>query len=568
MIPLMMKKMNNSIKSQLLNPGIKFIWVLICIMVFSSVHLLAQTGNDLPGQNIIVLSDIKPLLSEAKKVRFNPKLPPVETNTPDLIYSLPSRSLTLPYQVPDVKPLAKKAEKLPPLKNVYAKIGFGNYTTPYLDLYINSGRDNSKENASNNSNLGLRVGYISSKGSLPEQQFSDFKAKAFGTFYVDRAAIGVQIKYDRNVNYFYGYNPEVDTVIAKLGNQQIYNSISGGLSIKNAKKTANDINYDGHLIFNYLNDRFKQNEVNPVFDFGLSKTLDNGHSIGGTVLVDHNTFKNDTATQNSTILAVIPSYRIHNDDWLIDIGAYIGGDDEGLVIFPDIFFEKTLVEKIATFHASFKGKAVRNNYKSLSDENRFLDYNPQLHNSRELGISAGIKGNPAGNFNYNVQVTYNNVRFLPVFVNSMDSLHTHRFDVLYDTNASVLNPHLELEYGISEKLRLSAFVDIYSYTLNNLAKAWHLPAVKAGLSVNYKITDRITTHADFLAYGSRKALTPQGTEMTLKGVVDINLGGSYKINDSFHIFANINNIASSRFQKWYLYPTYGINALAGLKMIF
>jgi hypothetical protein len=553
-------------KDMFLNRMIRIAFLLSILIVFGNKRSFGQEEDKLNGQNITVISELKAIIANADKIRFNPKLPPVEQDDVDLKYELPSHFISIPYNAPEVNPLAMKRQKLEPLKNVYATIGFGNYTTPYLDLYINSGRNNKYANATNNANLGLRVGYISSIGPLPDQNYSNLKTRAFGSFYQDAMEIGVYGQYDRSVYHFYGYDPAKDTAIAKADNKQVFDFISAGLRFRNAKKTSANVNYDGQLKFNYLTDYFKQNEINPVFDFSLFKEGKNGNAFGGIINIDHNTFSSDTVKVNNTIYSVTPAFRMKKSNWITQIGIFLGGDKDGFVVYPAVDFNMELVEKYLNFHAGFNGRIAKNNYKSLSDDNYFLNTMPLLANSRELVINAGFSGNPAQNLSYNISLNYTLVKYLPLFVTDTSAIN--KFNVVYDTAAGIFNPHLELGYDVSDKLRFVVFTDIYTFSLKNHAKAWYKPGIKGGLSVVYQVMEKLSTKADFIAYGSRWALPADGKMQKLSGFVDINLSATYKITDSFFIFANINNIASAKYQRWYNYPTYGINVIGGLKMVF
>lgn len=543
-------------------------WLWALLMLVPALGW-AQTGDDeedLPGQNITVISTIRPILADAEKVSLSPTLPPIESETPELKYDLPVRPLKVPYVAPDVRPLAMKADEVDPLPNVYAKVGFGNYTTPYLDLYLNSGRSNRFENRDNNTNLGLHVGYISSKSSRAEQQYSDFTVSGHGTFFTDAAAIKVSGGYDRNAVRFWGYDEETDSLLAAMDNKQHFNHIYGAFEVRNAKKTDYNIDYDGKLDIHFFNDRLGQREINPIGSFMLSKRFDNDNQLRGTISLDYTSFSNDSTKRNRAILSLLPSYRLLQDIWFVDLGINTGADEGGFYIYPDVYFERELAKQYVIFYANLAGKSVKNNLRTLVDDNPFLEYNVMQRNSREFGVKAGIRGVPFQNFSYNISAAYTNVRHLPLFVN--DTTFPNRFEVVYDTNATVLDLHLEAGYSFSEKVRALFSTDFYSYTLQDEIKPWHLPTVKLGFGLAWQVTKRLDTRADVYFFNNVFARETDGTAISLPGTVDINFEAAYRINDSFYIFANVFNIASTKHQRYYRYPSYGLNAIVGLKMIF
>jgi hypothetical protein len=61
---------------------------------------------------------------------------------------------------------------------------------------------------------------------------------------------------------------------------------------------------------------------------------------------------------------------------------------------------------------------------------------------------------------------------------------------------------------------------------------------------------------------------PVGAEEEIKGAVDLNLSANYAYSKYFNIFVNVNNMASFKYQRYYNYPSYGIQALGGLSFTF
>lgn len=544
-------------------------YYLIAILLTIPLVVLAQDDDEdqLPGQNLTVFSDIQPLLQEAQKKKLTPDLPEVEDEQPELEYNLSERTLSVPFTAPEVRPLAMRAEQLQQFNNVFAKVGFGNITTPLVEVYLNSGRNKKYRRGDNNANLGAFVKYLSQNASRQDQQYSDLRTKAFADLYTNKVFFTPYLGYNRDGNRFYGYDAEVDSTLAEMDNKQIFNYYYGGTRFGNAEETYWSIDYEGKIEVGYLNDYIGQSEINPQVEFALGRTYDNGHQLNGNFGLDYTNFSpHEDTSITQLIWGINPSYKLYRGNWLVEAGVNLGTDDQGFYIYPDLYFERELVQKLVVFHASVNGRSIKNNYKTLSDENPFLDTLPAIHSSRQFGTRVGFRGTPLNNFSYNVHAKYNNVQYLPLFLN--DTVMPNRFDVLYDTSTNILNLHVEAGYSLSEQLRFLASFDFFNYTLSDQFKAWHKPTMKFSLLTEYHITNRLKAEANIYVLNKMWARDESYQAIELPGVVDINIGASYKINDSFHIFANINNIASANYQKWYRYPSYGINGIGGIKMIF
>ena len=100
---------------------------------------------------------------------------------------------------------------------------------------------------------------------------------------------------------------------------------------------------------------------------------------------------------------------------------------------------------------------------------------------------------------------------------------------------------------------------------------WHKPAYDVSLTANYNIQDKILLKAAFITYGSSHAPVWENgllKAQTLKSWVDINFGVEYRYRKKTSIFINFNNITSTRYYRWYNYPSYRFNILGGFSYIF
>ena len=126
-----------------------------------------------------------------------------------------------------------------------------------------------------------------------------------------------------------------------------------------------------------------------------------------------------------------------------------------------------------------------------------------------------------------------------------------------------MNFHAELFYHITQDLNLSATLEYNNSEMDDVAKPWHLPNFVFDFNTQYTIKKKVYLTVDLLARDGVDALLADGTHEELKGTFDINLGATYKYNKHFSFFITINNLASIKYQKYYMYPSYGFNGLIG-----
>ena len=141
-----------------------------------------------------------------------------------------------------------------------------------------------------------------------------------------------------------------------------------------------------------------------------------------------------------------------------------------------------------------------------------------------------------------------------------------KFDVVYDKRTSVINLLGEVDMTLNNNLKLLLMASYYRYELDQEAKAWHMPSFKMNATVQFKATEKIFITAEMYAIDKSFAKLPANEVETLPGIVDLNLGGEYKFNKYFTMFANLNNLLGQKHSRWYSYPSYGFNAMAGIKL--
>jgi len=153
----------------------------------SAMLTQAQPTGDENNEQINIIQNYQPILVDAVKLNFNPDLPGNSFEKPNLEYHIPARSLELPFQSPEVRPLAMKPLPLDPLKNVYAKVGAGNKALPFIDVYVNSGRNGKYNNKTDPFNWGLHGGYVNAPAGIENQTFSELTTNGFLQYYVDKS---------------------------------------------------------------------------------------------------------------------------------------------------------------------------------------------------------------------------------------------------------------------------------------------------------------------------------------------------------------------------------------------
>ena len=107
------------------------------------------------------------------------------------------------------------------------------------------------------------------------------------------------------------------------------------------------------------------------------------------------------------------------------------------------------------------------------------------------------------------------------------------------------------------------------YDLDNEEKPWHLPALTVNVGGRYTtLENKLTVRGDFFLENGVPFVNAEGEADNLNALFDVSLGAEYYFSERFGGFVQLNNLANNRRERWFRYPTFGINALAGIMVRF
>ena len=107
--------------------------------------------------------------------------------------------------------------------------------------------------------------------------------------------------------------------------------------------------------------------------------------------------------------------------------------------------------------------------------------------------------------------------------------------------------------------------------MDNESKAWQKPVFDAYIDFIYNIQDKFIISAGITGRSTMYAKTFEGTTVvprSVPGYADLNLGFEYRYSTSLSAFLKINNVTTLRQYRYYNYPNYGLNMLAGVTYSF
>lgn len=541
-------------------------YILLTLLLCTSiVNVFAQKEGEIQNETIVI--EKKEKLELVPSTRFYDQNMDIQP-TPEVRnqeYDLKDYSINPPRFDAKVSIPKLATDSLNPLLGNYVKVGFGNYTTPLFEAYINNKR-------SKTTNMGLHVRHFSSaKGPVKYSNFSSNYAGAFVEKYLKKSTWRFQASYERNRSNYYGYNHALE--VNKDTLKQVYQYINASIfTQKNDLSTP--FQYQLGFDVNYLKSYRKLSEYDVHTLLNLSYALDDRRKI--KLMSELNMIGlNDSTSQSRNLITIRPSYEITIDKFKLDAGATINysGDtlegSKGMHVYPHITGEYAWIPNQHTVFAGLTGGMVKNTMYNLTRMNPFIQSNPIMaHTNNKMNLYAGLKGKVNNQIDYKAKIgysTYTNQVFM-----TNGPVDSSEFALVYDNgNVGLFQTQFALGYQVLKKWRANVEYTFNSWNTDKIAKAWHQPSNVFQIGIQHNVADKILVSADFYYLsGITGKNLKSNTETELKSIADLNLKIDYLFSKKFAAFLEFNNILGKKYQRYLYYSNKGINILGGITYSF
>lgn len=533
-----------------------------CLLIFFSGQL--AFAQNLDTEQVEVIKNFDARLLDAERINIAPQLPALDTAIRKQTYSVNERTLNVEYLPPKIRPLAMKRDALADSYEGFIKAGAGFPTSFYFDGSYNVVTED-------NLDFGISAFHHSANNDsqIENQSFSFTNAQAMGTYYFEQGfAINGKLGYTIDNVFFYGYNDlneQFDSTLFSFEGEQVkqsFTTFEAAANIFNGERTVADFNYDAGFDLYFLEDDFASRETGFKMNFMGIKWFNDAHPLKIELITDF-TFFRDSSSQNLHNFFLKPNYTYHADKFTAKIGANVASSDDEFFFFPDIELSAQIADNLLGAFVGAEGSLQKNNFRNLTEYNPFVVSRFPIRNSSYYHYYGGVKGNFQG-ITYRAQAGYKTVDNLALFNlgNDLDSIP--RFDVQYDT-VDVVSISANITAPLFQGFELTGTLTQNFYSPQNKDKAWHLPATSLNIGASYKtLEDRLTLTGEFFLENGVPFQNAEGQSENLNALFDISAGAEYRVSEKFGVFAQINNLANNKRQRWRRYPVYGLNVLAGL----
>jgi len=573
------------------------ILVLILFILNSSFLFSQEKKRDtLKTEVVDVVKPFTPKVKESFKIKEIPSIDLKSINQKKKInysfFSVPVASTFIPNK--GTPKFIQKIAREIFYKN-YISLGYGIYTTPLVDMYLQTSTNNDNE-------IGGFFNYISSDGGINNAVLNTKYVNSdvllfYKELYQDYSW-KINGKYERKDRNWYGLPTQINfnqNIVNSINAKQYYNTIKliGDVDFKEAYLHGGSIN------FTHFSDGFssKENRIQFSSDFEYPFLAE---IINTKVSIDYlNThFKKDYNGLNflkTTFfnVGIQPSIKILKNNLRVDLGAKLyyatadNNQDNKFLIYPNIIVSYGINNNSLIAFAGLVGDVQLNSYQKFVNKNNFVSPTLILKRTENTYQAyLGTKGILNKLIHFNAKISYGKYKNMPLFkLNASKTDGTiavvsgyeagNSFQVVYD-DVNKLQVFSEFDVNYSKLLNFGGSITFNNYSLTKEMEAWNLPQVRASFFGKYSF-NKWYAKTEIYFVGLRKdefnhqittstIITPQLIKN--KSFTDINFNGGYHFSNRFDAFAKFNNVLNNHYQSFSNYQVQGFQVLVGITYKF
>ena len=570
---------------------------IIIAILFSTVAFSQKKEKDTLGTEVInVVRPYSPTVSDAFKVKSTPEINDAEIEKKKQInYSIFSVPVASTFTPAKGKPKVLKVDPSAPVYENYVSAAIGSYKTPIIEAFAHT-------NTTRYNDIGGFFKYHSSAGGIKDVKLNDDFLDASSDMYYKEENRYFDWQANGGVRFqrynWYGlpedYMNFTSTALESIDEEHKYTTVSVG-----GKINFYDALFQGGAAqLNLFSDNEASSEIHllakPKLEIPVASEL---IEVEGRLEFLTGDFFRDYEGTNDIkytffTAGINPSLEILRDHLTIQLGADLivshgtaDGDGTKTYVYPDINASYVLIDQVLTLYAGATGGMHQNTYRDVTNENPFVSPTLRIKRTDELyNVFGGFKGKLASNINYNFKGSYKSEKDKPLYklnpTKTEGSVAVERgyeagnsFMIVYD-DVKTISAFGEISVDFSKELKFGGTLEYNIYDMSVEQEAWNLPTIKASAFANFN-RDKWFAGANLFFVGERKdelsfyyPQNPGPISIENGNYLDLNLNGGYKFTDKFTVFARVNNVFDSRYQRFANYDVQGLQFLGGLTYKF
>ncbi|MBQ1695876.1 MAG: hypothetical protein II076_08050, partial [Bacteroidales bacterium] len=429
----------------------KYLTLLIAFAVAAGSLMAQEDNNTLEEQTVVIYNEYSPVLKDASRIQSLPVIADTIKVEPKFEYSVMPTMYRTSFTPSKIPAATVKGEALKPLNTGLVKIGYGNYISPFAELYVNSKRQK-------NYSIGIAAQHHSSFGKIKNRLnqkiysgYDDSNIEAFGKKIFAKSVLSGKVYFSSNGICYYGYDPKVYGNTDSINwdtfdyvdtrdevEKQRFNRVGANITFESQQTGRKHWNYKFGAGYQYFFTKTKdwQHKVDVVANVGRSvKNISYGLDID--YLFNANkmaAYPNPNAligtigglppkmsSLNDMYLNAKPYFRFENEKWQIRAGANfcfeLLNKENTFFIYPDVYAQLNISNTLIPY-VSYGGHLQTNNLEFISTINPFVNSYESYHNtSYQHEANLGLKAIISKKIYLHINANYSHINNMAFFVN-------------------------------------------------------------------------------------------------------------------------------------------------------
>ncbi len=420
-----------------------------------------------------------------------------------------------------------------------------------------------------------------------------------------RATLDLGLKYGYSAYNYYGYSPrKSDFMSFNRETNQVDQTVQGHMGVSSADgaplgyKVALDYTNFSHKYGESGGvDGVKENTFALGFDFFSS--FGGSHSLGvagdlhyyNYSLPDYGIWDGGSGPtaptfENHFDAVLNPYYKVEGDSWHIKLGAKVmivaGLDrwDKGkFFASPDIAADVEVADK-TVFYAKAGGELRNNSMYDLTSINRYANPIEAVTPSFNwLDAKIGLQSGVAPGFWFDVfggyRVTDNDYYFMTYTLLRSDGVFNYlKMRDCIDSKQLFVGADLKYSYQQLFDIHLKGVYNNWTMEFGEdyvpggkLDNPIGKPVMEITAGVAVRPIKKLTASLDYYLATGRKAEV-FGVDYDMKNINELNLTGTYNVNDTFGVYVKLHNLLFQKYELYYGYPMQSFSAMVGVNINF
>lgn len=531
------------------------VFIVVCLIVNSSN---AQTDSLLKPTTIEVIQSYKPELKQVPKPEFHPSLPPKDTSKPNLKYDIPQQTLYYSYTSLPLRPLALGKDTTPLPLSSYVKFGVGNLSTLYFDGGTTRLRGKNYETS-------IHLHHLSQDGMIANQQISLSGLEAEGSFHHQQHSVFCNLNVLRNVYHYYGYDHDLYQ-FNEANVMQMFNGFDVKFAAKNDYKNKFGINYKPSIAFSHFADAYSTLERNLIVDMPFTKALDSNGTIGVGINGNFVFYSSSTYEYNNNLVRFSAFTDYSRKRFLIHAGVYPTFTMDDVFLMPAFNISFGISKIQSRMSLGFESNIRQNTFKQLANYNPYIFTSFAVKPTKVSEVFALLQSEIENHYLFSAKFSWKQMENLPEMLN--DFADQKQFYWLSDTLVRALCFNTSMHYQVANTFSLGGSFTYNYFYKHSFDKVWHEPALSFLVDMKYHPRKKFWMTAYMNLLAKNYALNSLHETIQLDPIFDMGVGAEYALRSRFSLFLNLNNLLNNKYERWYQYPSYGLNVFGGIRLKF